>query len=94
MQRRMKDALAGVSIVRRSTRKAAKAAAVLATRMECNELEAASQAQYVAIQQEINQLWQRLITNDPDVLLAVLSHAFQTAACTPHRWASRLQRPS
>ena len=47
LQRRMNDALAGVSIFRRSTRKAAKAAAVLATRMECDELEAASQAQYV-----------------------------------------------
>ena len=75
--RRMNDALARVSIFRRSTRKAAKAAAVLATRMECSELEAASQAQYVAVQQEIDKLWQRLITNDPDVVLAVLSHEFQ-----------------
>jgi hypothetical protein len=47
--------------------------------MECNELEAASQAQYVAVQQEIGELWQRLSTNDPDVLLAVLSHAFQNS---------------
>jgi hypothetical protein len=52
-----------VSIFRRSTRKAAQAAAVLATRMECDELEAAGQAQYVAVQQEIDKLWQRLITN-------------------------------
>jgi hypothetical protein len=52
---------------------------VLATQMECNELEAASQAQYVAVQQEIDELWQRLRTNDPDVLLAVLSHAFQNS---------------
>ena len=77
LSRRMNDALARVSIFRRSTRKAAKAAAVLATRMECSELEAASQAQYVAVQQEIDTLWQRLITNDPDVVLAVLSHEFQ-----------------
>jgi hypothetical protein len=79
LSRRMNDALARVSIFRRSTRKAAKAAAMLATQMECNELEAANQAQYVAIQQEIDQLWQRLITNDPDVVLAVLSHTFQTS---------------
>jgi hypothetical protein len=79
LQRRMNDALARVSIFRRSTRKAAKAAAVLATQMECNELEAASQAQYVAIQQEIDQLWQRLITNDVDVVLAVLSHTFRNS---------------
>jgi hypothetical protein len=79
LRRRMNDALARVSIFRRSTRKAAKAAAVLATRMECNELEAASQAQYVAVQQEIEELWQRLMTNDSDVLLAVLSHAFQNS---------------
>jgi hypothetical protein len=75
----MNDALARLSIFRRSTRKAATAAAILATQMECNELEAANQAQYVASQQEIDQLWQRLITNDPDVVLAVLSHAFQTS---------------
>jgi hypothetical protein len=80
LSRRMSDALARVSIFRRSTRKAAKAAAVLATQMECNELEAANQAQYVAVQQEIDQLWQRLITNDPDVVLAVLSHAFQNSS--------------
>lgn len=77
LSRRMNDALARVSIFRRSARKAAKAAAVLATRMECIELEAASQAQYVAVQQEIDALWQRLITNDSDVVLAVLSHELQ-----------------
>jgi len=79
LSRRMNDALARVSIFRRSTRKAAKAAAMLATQMECNQLEAANQAQYVAVQEEIDQLWQRLITNDPDVVLAVLSHTFQTS---------------
>jgi hypothetical protein len=79
LSRRMNDALARVSIFCRSTRKAAKAAAMLATQMECNELEAANQAQYVAVQQEIDQLWQRLIANDSDVVLAVLSHAFQTS---------------
>jgi hypothetical protein len=80
LSRRINDALARVSIFRRSTRKAAKAAAMLATQMECNELEAANQAQYVAVQQEIDQLWRRLITNDSDVVLAVLSHTFQTSA--------------
>jgi hypothetical protein len=80
LQRRTNDALARVSIFRRSTRKAAQAAAVLATRMECSELEAAGQAQYVAVQQETDKLWQRLITNDPDVVLAVLSHAFQNSS--------------
>jgi hypothetical protein len=79
LSRRMNDALARVSIFRRSTRKAAKAAALLATQMESNELEAANQTQYVAVQQEIDQLWQRLITNDSDVVLAVLSHTFQTS---------------
>jgi hypothetical protein len=73
----MSDALARVSIFRRSTRRAAKAAAVLATQMECNEVEAANHAQHVAVQQEIDQRWQQLTTNDPDVVLAVLSHAFQ-----------------
>jgi hypothetical protein len=76
LQRRMNDALEGVSIFRRSTRQAAKAAAVLATRMECDEREAADKAQHVAVQQEIDQLWQRLTTSDADVLLAVLSHVF------------------
>ena len=76
LRRRMNDALAGVSIFRRSTRQAAKAAAVLATRMECDEREAADKAQHVAVQQEIDQLWQRLTTSDADVLLAVLSHVF------------------
>jgi hypothetical protein len=79
LQRRLNDALARVSILRRSTRKAAKDAAVLATRMECDEVEAAGQAQYVAIQQEIDQLWQRLIVNDVDVVLAVLNHEFQSS---------------
>jgi hypothetical protein len=77
LSRRMNDALARVSIFRRSTRKAAKAAALLATQMECTELEAASQAHYVAVQEEIDTLWQRLISNDSDVVLAVLSHEFQ-----------------
>jgi hypothetical protein len=77
LSRRMNEALARVSIFRRSTRRAAKAAAVLATQMECNELEAANHAQHVAVQQEIDQRWQQLTTNDPDVVLAVLSHAFQ-----------------
>jgi hypothetical protein len=80
LSRRMNEALARVSIFRHSTRKAAKAAAVLATKMECNELEAANQAQYVAVQEEIDQRWQRHITNDPDVVLAVLSHAFQNSS--------------
>jgi hypothetical protein len=80
LRRRMNDALARVSIFRRSTRKAAKAAAVLATRMECEEVAAASQAQYVAVQQQIDELWQRLITNDADVVLAVLNHAFQNSS--------------
>jgi hypothetical protein len=80
LQRRMNDALAGVSIFRRSTRKAAQAAAVLATRMECEELEAAGQAQHGAVQQETDKLWQRFITNDPDVVLAVLSHTFQNSS--------------
>jgi hypothetical protein len=80
LSRRMNDALAGVSIFRRSTRKAAEAAAVLATRMECSELEAAGQAQYVAVQHEIDKLWQRLITNDSAVVLALLCHVFQNSS--------------
>ena len=80
LQRRTNDALARVSIFRRSTRKAAQAAAVLATRMECSELEAAGEAQYRAIQQETDKLWQRLTTNEPDVVLAVLSHTFQDSS--------------
>jgi hypothetical protein len=76
----MNDALARVSIFRRSTRRAAQAAAVLATQMECSELAAAGEAQYRAVQQEIDKLWQRLITNDPDVVLAVLSHALQNSS--------------
>jgi hypothetical protein len=79
LRRRTNDALARVSIFRRSTRKAAKAAALLATRMECNELDTARQAQYVAVQQEIDELWQRLMNNDPDVVLAVLRHALQNS---------------
>lgn len=79
LRRRTNDALARVSIFRRSTRKAAKTAAILATRMECDELLAAGQAQHAAIQAEIDQLWQRLITNDSDVLLGVLSHTFHTS---------------
>jgi hypothetical protein len=95
LRRRTNDALARVSIFRRSTRKAAQAAAVLATRMECTELEAASQAQYAAVQQEIDGLWQRLITNDPDVVLAVLRHAFQNSGA-PHAaplgvWGAEIQ---
>jgi hypothetical protein len=53
---------------------------VLATQMECNELEAASQAQYLAVQQEIDELWQRLIANDSYILMAVLSHAIQNSS--------------
>jgi hypothetical protein len=53
---------------------------MLATQMECSELEAAGQAQYMALQQETDTLWQRLITNDPGVALAVLSHAFESSS--------------
>jgi hypothetical protein len=45
--------------------------------MECDEREAADQAQHVAVRQEIDKLWQRLITNDSAVVLALLSHVFQ-----------------
>jgi hypothetical protein len=48
--------------------------------MECSELEAAGQAQHGAVQQEIDKLWQRLITNDAEVALAVLSHAFENSS--------------
>jgi len=76
----MNDALARVSVFRRSTRKAAKAAAVLATRMECDDEEAASHARYAVIQQEIDQLWERLTANDADVVLAVLNHSFRNSS--------------
>jgi len=69
-----------VSVFRRSTRKAAQAAAVLATQMECSELEAAGRVQYEALQQETVTLWQRLIASHPDVVLAVLGHAFESSS--------------
>ena len=74
LRRRTSDALSRVSIFRRSTRKAAKAAAVRATQMECDELARSRQTQHNAVNHEIDQLWRRLISNDPDVVLAVLSN--------------------
>jgi len=82
LRRRTSDALARVSIFRRSTRKAAKAAAVLATQMECDELARTLQRQHNAVSHEIDQLWHRLLSNDPDVVLAVLSHTFTSSAET------------
>jgi hypothetical protein len=48
--------------------------------MECSELEAAGQAQYESRQQETDTLWQRLITNHPDVVMAVLDHALHNSS--------------
>jgi hypothetical protein len=76
LRRRTSDALARVSIFRRSTRKAAKAAAQLAAQMECDELTRTQQVQHNAVNHEIDQLWRRLLSNDPDVVLAVLSNTF------------------
>jgi hypothetical protein len=48
--------------------------------MECSELEAAGRVQYEALQQETVTLWQRLIASPPDVVLAVLGHAFESSS--------------
>jgi hypothetical protein len=48
--------------------------------MECSELEAAGRVQYEALQQETVTLWQRLIASHPDVVLAVLGHAFESSS--------------
>lgn len=80
LRRRTSEVLARVSIFRRSTRKAAKAAAVLATQMECDELLRTGQTQHNAVSYEIDQLWHRLLSNDPDVVLAVLGNTFTSNA--------------
>jgi len=44
--------------------------------MECDELTRTWQTQHNTVNHEIDQLWGRLLSNDPDVVLAVLSNTF------------------
>lgn len=80
-----KLALAGVGVFNRSRRATAKAAADQAAHVEIEAIAGADLAKHRAYQDELDQLWGRLVGNDPDVVLGTLAEAFEDnqAAAAP-----------
>jgi len=86
-----KLALAGVGVFNRSRRATAKAAADQAAHVEIEAIAGADLAKHRAYQDELDQLWGRLVGNDPDVVLGTLAEAFEDnqAAAAPIRLTRR-----
>jgi hypothetical protein len=75
--RHEKGALAGISVFKRSERAAAKQQAAAAAGAEIAVSAREAEAQRAVEQEELDRLWQALLDNDPDVVLATLSEAFE-----------------
>ena len=78
LRRRHREAATkGISWFARAARKQATAAADAAADREAVVLERQRAEQRQAQQRELDAIWQRLLTNDPDVVLATLAEAFE-----------------
>lgn len=84
-KRHQQAALDGVGLFNRSGRAAAKAAAKQAAHQEAEALAASAREARAAYQAQLDAWWNRLQTNDPEVVLATLSQAFEDndAAAAP-----------
>ncbi len=80
-----KTSLAGISLFARGARKRAKATADRAAQAELANLREKNRLLREQWQAELDQLWQRLRGNDPDIVLGTLAEAFEDndAAAAP-----------
>ncbi|MDQ3895947.1 MAG: hypothetical protein M3326_01645 [Actinomycetota bacterium] len=72
-----KEALAGLSVFKRSERAAAKQRAVEAAEREISREKARLGAERTQLQAQLDYAWERLCANDSDVVLATLEEAFE-----------------
>ncbi|MFD2078118.1 DUF4236 domain-containing protein [Actinopolymorpha cephalotaxi] len=83
--RHRKAALAGIGMFERKARAHAKAAAEAAARAEIAAAIANNQRVHARYQAELDRMWQRLLNNDPEIVLGTLAEAFEDndAAAAP-----------
>jgi hypothetical protein len=77
LEKRRREAVQGISVFRRSERRAARALAADAARAELVALEETTARNQALAQVELDQAWARLLENDPEVVLQALSDAFE-----------------
>ncbi|GAA4997618.1 hypothetical protein [Actinopolymorpha pittospori] len=83
--RHRKAALAGIGMFERRARAQAKAAAEMAASAEIAAAIAKNQRLHAQYQTDLDRLWQRLLQNDPEIVLGTLAEAFEDndAAAAP-----------
>jgi hypothetical protein len=85
LKRHERAALAGLGLFNRSGRAEAKRSAQVAAHAELAVIADSNQWAVFAYQAELDQLWQRLLNNDPEIVLGTLAEAFEDneAAAAP-----------
>lgn len=76
-RRHERDALAGIGLLQRAARAEAKEGAGRAAEAELAAARQQAIEQQAALQRQLDQHWQQLCTNDPEVVLATLAEAFE-----------------
>jgi hypothetical protein len=71
------EALRGLNMFQKSARAQARQRAEQAANFEINEETARLKQERAKLQQQLDQHWNRLLANDPDVVFATLSEAFE-----------------
>ena len=72
-----REALRGLNMFQRSARTVARERAEQAANFEISKKTSRLQQERVKLQQQLDQHWDRLLANDPEVLFATLSEAFE-----------------
>lgn len=75
-RRASREAVAGLSVFRRSARAQARRAAAVRADEQIAEASGAARAQRLEQQARVDQIWEALVDNDPNVVPAVLAAAF------------------
>lgn len=80
-----KAAMAGVGFLNRKGRAQARAAAQIAAQREIAETAEFARRKHAEHQAQLDHLWQRLLANDPEIVMAALAEAFEDneAAAAP-----------
>ena len=76
-ERHLKTAVQGIGIWKRSERKAARDHALGLAEVEISTTRAALDAERAKAQAELDERWKELLANNPDVVLATLTEAFE-----------------
>ncbi|MFE6610900.1 hypothetical protein [Amycolatopsis sp. NPDC057786] len=85
LARHLKSSLSGINVFARKTRKQANVRAAQAAQAELATLREKNCLLHDQWQAELDGLWQRLVDNDPDIVLGTLAEAFEDndAAAAP-----------